>query len=79
MGRSPRLHGTPRREPISPALRLTPLALRASALVSGPLLRIDLRPTDLENTPRMVALERVLRRARRRRAVTYDDLVAAGA
>ena len=73
-----RLHGAPPPEPIAPALRLSPLALRASALLGGPLLRIDLRPTDLENTRRMLALERVLRRARRRTAVTYDDLAVGG-
>ena len=71
-----RLHGTRRNEPIAPAFRLSPLALRASALLGGPLLRLDLRPADLEDTRRMVALERILRRARRRAAVTYDDLAA---
>ena len=44
--------------------------------MGGPLLRIDLRPTDLERTRHMLALERVLRRARNRTAVTYDDLAA---
>jgi predicted deacetylase len=72
-----RLHRTVGREPIAPAVRLSPLALRATALLGGPLLRIDLRPTDLDNTRRMLALERVLRRARRRTAVTYDELAAA--
>jgi hypothetical protein len=70
-----RLHG-PRSEPFAPAFRLSPLALRASALMGGPLLRIDLRPSDLERTRHMLALERVLRRARNRTAVTYDDLAA---
>ena len=55
----------------------SPLALRAGALLGGPLLRIDLRPTDLDHTRHMLALERVLRRARRRTAVTYDQLAAA--
>ena len=45
--------------------------------VGGPLLRIDLRPSDLEHTRHMLALERVLRRARRRTAVTYDELAVA--
>jgi hypothetical protein len=71
-----RLHGPSRRESIAPAFGLSPLALRASALLSGPLLRIDLRPSDLERTRHMLALERVLRRARRRVAVTYDELAA---
>jgi predicted deacetylase len=74
-----RLHRNGGREPIAPAVRLSPLALRASALLGGPLLRIDLRPSDLEHTRRMLALERVLRRARRRTAVTYDDLAATAA
>lgn len=72
-----RLHRNGGREPIAPAVRLSPLALRATALLSGPVLRIDLRPGDLEHTRHMLALERVLRRARRRTAVTYDDLAAA--
>jgi predicted deacetylase len=74
-----RLHRNGGREPIAPAVRLSPLALRASALLGGPLLRIDLRPSDLEHTRRMLTLERVLRRARRRTAVTYDDLAATAA
>ena len=69
-----RLHRVVGRDPLAPAIRLSPLALRASALLGGPLLRIDLRPTDLEHTRHMLALERVLRRARRRTAVTYDQL-----
>ena len=72
-----RLHRDGARAPIAPAVRLSPLALRATALLGGPLLRIDLRPTDLEHTRRMLALERVLRRARRRTAVTYDQLAVA--
>jgi hypothetical protein len=61
----------------APAVRLSPLGLRASALLGGPLLRIDLRPSDLEHTRRMVTLERVLRRGRRRTAVIYDKLAVA--
>ena len=69
-----RLHRRAGRDPFAPAVRLSPLALRASALLGGPVLRIDLRPADLDETRRMLALEGVLRRARRRTAVTYDDL-----
>jgi predicted deacetylase len=72
-----RLHRAAGREPLAPAVRLSPLALRAGALLGGPLLRIDLRPTDLDHTRHMLALERVLRRARRRTAVTYDQLATA--
>jgi predicted deacetylase len=72
-----RLHRVAGGDPLAPAIRLSPLALRASALLGGPLLRIDLRPTDLEHTRHMLALERVLRRARRRTAVTYDQLAVA--
>jgi hypothetical protein len=72
-----RLHRVAGRAPLAPAIRLSPLALRASALIGGPLLRIDLRPTDLENTRHKLALEGVLRRARRRTAVTYDQLATA--
>jgi predicted deacetylase len=61
---------------VAPGYAYTP-ALRAGALLCGPLLRIDLRPTDLDHTRHMLALERVLRRARRRTAVTYDELAAA--
>jgi hypothetical protein len=46
------------------------------SLLGGPLLRIDLRPSDLAHTRRMLALEHVLRRARRRTPVTYDDVAA---
>jgi hypothetical protein len=72
-----RLHGPSRREPFAPAFRPSTLALRASALLGGQLLRIDLRPSDLDRTRHMLALEGVLRRARRRTAVTYDDLAGA--
>jgi hypothetical protein len=72
-----RLHRNGGHAPVAPAVRLSPLALRATALLGGPLLRIDLRPADLDHTRRMLALERVLRRARRRTAVTYDELAAA--
>ena len=72
-----RLHRVAGRESLAPAVRLSPLALRAGALLGGPLLRIDLRPSDLDHTRHMLALERVLRRARRRTAVTYDELALA--
>ncbi len=51
-----------------------PLILRTGAMVAGPVLRLDLHPADLERPRHMLALEWVLRRARRRTAVTYDEL-----
>jgi predicted deacetylase len=60
---------------IVPALSLarSPLALRAGALLAGRLLRLDLKPADFDKTRHVLALEAVLRNARRT-AVTYDDL-----
>jgi predicted deacetylase len=65
------------RNATAPALsfRGSPLAVRAGALAAGRLLRIDVHPADLERPRRVLALEAVLRRAGRRTAVTYDDLV----
>jgi predicted deacetylase len=67
-----------------PALRLgtagraqrlaSPLAVRAGALAAGSLLRLDLHPADLDHPAHVRAVEHVLRRARGREAVTYDDL-----
>ena len=79
-----RLHRADDRSAIAPALTFStstrtgrwtsPGVVRAGAALSGELLRLDLHPADLEH-PRCVAtVERVLRRARERRAVTYDDL-----
>jgi hypothetical protein len=70
-------HGRVRREPPAPVARRSPLALRATALLGGSVLRIDLSPDDLDDTRRMLALERVLRRAGRRTAVTYEELAHA--
>jgi hypothetical protein len=49
--------------------------LRIGALAAGSTLRVDVHPGDLDHTGHMLALERVLQGSRRRRAVTYDDLV----
>ena len=61
---------------IAPAvpLRRSPLALRAAALAPGRVLRLDLHPADFDRPGHVLALESVLRHARRRTAVTYDDL-----
>jgi predicted deacetylase len=59
---------------------LAPTLLRAGALLSGSTLRLDLHPSDLQRPHHMLALEWVLQRAaRKRHAVTYDELAAAGA
>ncbi|MCW3038786.1 MAG: hypothetical protein JWM31_691 [Solirubrobacterales bacterium] len=54
----------------------SPWGVRASALLAGPLLRLDLHPSDLDQPSRIAAAEQVLRRAGRREAVTYDELAA---
>jgi hypothetical protein len=66
-----------RRCSYSPAVRLSsPLAIRTRSLFSGPLLRLDLHPRDLDHPRQIGAVERVLRGARHRSAVTYDELAA---
>jgi predicted deacetylase len=52
----------------------SPRVLRAGALLSGELLRLELHPADLDHPRHVGAVEKVLRRARDRAAVTYDDL-----
>jgi predicted deacetylase len=52
----------------------SPSLLRLGAALSGRTLRLDLHPADLDHPRHVVALERVLRGARRRTAVTLDDL-----
>ncbi|WP_205699090.1 DUF2334 domain-containing protein [Conexibacter sp. SYSU D00693] len=54
----------------------SPTLVRAGGLFAGELLRLDLHPADLERRRHVQALERVLRGARRRAAVTYDELAA---
>jgi predicted deacetylase len=57
---------------------LSPMLIRAGGLLAGETLRIDLHPADLQHARHMIALERLLRRAaQRRRAITYDELLAA--
>lgn len=53
---------------------LSPLLVRAGACSAGSTLRLDLHPSDLDRPGHVLALEWALRRARRRTAVTYDDL-----
>ena len=52
----------------------SPLAVRAGALTAGRLLRLDLHPADFDRPRHVLTLEAVLRGARDRIAVTYDDL-----
>jgi predicted deacetylase len=57
---------------------LSPVLLRAGALMSGATLRLDLHPSDLDDPNHMLALEWVLKRsARTREAVTYEQLAFA--
>jgi predicted deacetylase len=54
---------------------LSPVLLRAGALLSGSTLRLDLHPSDLDDPHHMLALEWVLKRAASsREAVTYEEL-----
>jgi len=57
----------------------SPTVLRAGARLSGELLRLELHPSDLDHPRHVGAVERVLRHARDRSAVTYDELAGAGA
>jgi hypothetical protein len=43
-------------------------------MLAGPLLRVDVHPGDLERPRHVRAIERTLRHAAGRTAVTYDDL-----
>ena len=52
----------------------SPSLIRAGALVSGSLLRLDLHPADFDHPRHVQAVEHVLDRAQGRLAVTYDDL-----
>jgi predicted deacetylase len=54
----------------------SPSLVCAGALMSGDLLRLDLHPADLDHPRAVAAVERVLRRACDRVAVTYDELAA---
>lgn len=56
---------------------LSPALIRAGAALAGRTLRLDLHPTDFDHARHALALEWALARARRRAAVTYDELAAA--
>lgn len=56
---------------------LSPALIRTGALLSGPAMRLDLHPGDLQHPRYMMALEGILGRAgKHREAITYDDLLA---
>jgi predicted deacetylase len=72
------LHGAPDgpRRRLAPAW--SPTSVRAGALFAGRTLRLDLHPAYLEHPRHMLALEWALgHAARRRHAVTYDELAGA--
>ncbi len=79
-----RLHRADHTSTCAPALTLgtsttfkrlvSPGVVRLGARMSGDLLRLDLHPSDLDHTRCVGAVEDVLRGARGRHAVTYDDL-----
>ena len=64
------------RASVAPALSLrrSSIGVRAGALASSRLLRLDLHPADFDRPRHVLALESVLARATRRIPVTYDDL-----
>jgi len=58
----------------------SPALIRAGGMLAGRTLRVDLHPADLQHARQMLALDRVLDRAgRRREAITYDELAELGA
>ncbi len=81
-----RLHRADHTSTRAPALTLgtssavkrwtSPAVVRLGARMSGDLLRLDLHPADLDHTRCVGAVEKVLRGARGRHAVTYDELAA---
>jgi len=52
----------------------SPALVRVGAAVAGTVMRLDLHPADLDHPRHIGAVERVLRRARGRTPVTYDEL-----
>jgi predicted deacetylase len=61
-----------------PVKRATsPSLVRAGALIAGSTMRLDLHPADLDHPRHVMALERVLKRARRRTSVTLSQLADA--
>lgn len=81
-----RRNGHPPADTMAPALALgapgglrrslSPAVVRVGALCAGRVMRLDLHPSDFDHPRLALALERVLRRAGARRAITYDDLLS---
>ena len=61
-------NSTPLKRAVSPAV------VRAAAHGRGELMRLDVHPADFDLPHHVAAIERVLERARGRRAITYDEL-----
>jgi predicted deacetylase len=57
----------------------SPSIVRLGARFSGDLMRLDLHPADLDHVRCVGAVEKVLKAARGRAAVTYDDLATTAA
>ncbi len=56
---------------------LSPALIRIGGALGGNTLRVDVHPADLQRPRQMLALDRVLDRAgRKREAITYDELAA---
>ena len=55
---------------------LSPTVARFGALLNPAVLRLDVHPADFDHERHVRALEAVLDRASRRKAITYDDLCA---
>ena len=54
---------------------LSPALVRAGAPTRARVLRLDLHPADFDHPRHVLALQRVLARARDRPPLTYDDLL----
>ena len=53
---------------------VSPRLVGAASRFRGAVLRLDLHPADFDHPRHVLALERTLMRATKRRAITYDDL-----
>jgi predicted deacetylase len=60
----------------SPTLR-APLLWPRLGVLAGPLVRVDVNPRDLDHPKQVWAFEQILRRARGRGVVTYDEVAGA--
>jgi predicted deacetylase len=59
----------------TPIKRMTsPPIVKAMAMTSGEVMRVDVHPADFDHSGHVATLERLLQRANGRSAVTYDEL-----